>query len=224
MSDEVQPPEEPVIDYGVAGASARREHERRKANREQRVRSNHKRTGGLRLALTDDPRHETAWSSGANGEEQLAAVLERRCIDRVRILHDRRVPRSKANVDHIAVCPTGVWVIDAKNYKGKVEIRKPLFGDATLRIGGRDKTKLVDGVLSQVELVRGALADQPNVPVQGAIGFLGDGLPIWPKMSFNGVPILYPRPLAKRLNQDGPLDLEAVLRLAAVLADQFPRA
>ena len=64
------------------------------------------------------------------------------------------MPGSRANIDHLAVAPSGVHVIDAKRYKGKIEVRKPFFGDAKLFIGGRDKTKLVDGLERQAEAVR----------------------------------------------------------------------
>jgi nuclease-like protein len=44
--------------------------------------------------------------------------------------------------DHLAVGPSGVFVIDAKRYKGKIEVRNPFFGDPSLFIAGRNKTKL----------------------------------------------------------------------------------
>src|SRR6185436_6194592 len=88
---EVPTPEPLPIDTGVAGASARREYERRKATREERIRSRlGGRLGGVVLALTDDPQSTRAWATGARGEEKLAQALEG--IDGLRALHDRRVP------------------------------------------------------------------------------------------------------------------------------------
>src|SRR5690349_12414256 len=49
------PPVMGAIDVGTAGASARREFERRKARRDQRVRARHPKIGGLLLALSDEP-------------------------------------------------------------------------------------------------------------------------------------------------------------------------
>jgi len=43
------PGEPPEFDRGTAGAGARREHARRKANRERRVREKHPHLGGLML-------------------------------------------------------------------------------------------------------------------------------------------------------------------------------
>ncbi len=56
------------------------------------------------------------------------------------------MPGSRANIDHLAVAPSGVYVIDAKRYKGKIEVRRPLFGKSKLLIASRDKTKLLDGL------------------------------------------------------------------------------
>jgi hypothetical protein len=46
----------------------------------------------------------------------------------VAVLHDRRIPGSRANIDHIAIAATGVWVIDSKRYKRKLQIATPPFG------------------------------------------------------------------------------------------------
>ena len=65
------------------------------------------------------------------------------------VLHDRRIPGSRANIDHLVISPAGVFVIDAKNYKGRVERRVRgawLSGEDCLYVGGRDKTKLVGGM------------------------------------------------------------------------------
>jgi hypothetical protein len=72
----------------------------------------------------------------------------------VRVLHDRRVPGSKANIDHLSVGPAGVFVIDAKQYSGALE-KRDLRGwfrvDERLYVAGRDRTKLVEGVAGQAD-------------------------------------------------------------------------
>src|SRR4051794_11671365 len=183
------------IDLGTAGASARREHERRRANREKRTREKHPVIGGALLALRDDPSHERVWARGAGGEEHVARELAKRLNEGILVLHDRRIPGSRANIDHIAVAPSGVWVIDSKRYKGKVAIETPLLGKAKLTVAGRDQTKLIDGLARQVELVKAAIA--PEVPVHGALCFVDADLPVVFKLTFHGFPILYPRQLAK---------------------------
>jgi hypothetical protein len=167
---------------------------------------------------------ERNWLTGAEGEQALASSLARRCPG-VPMLHDRRAPMSRANIDHIAVAPSGVYVIDCKRYKGKIEVAKPLFGKPRLKIAGRDRTKLIDGLDKQVAHVRAALADvAEDVPVHGCLcfvapeGFLADsGLPVVRTLKINGYPLYYPKRLARRLNQRGPLTAERAKKLQAEL-------
>ncbi|HEV7482463.1 MAG TPA: nuclease-related domain-containing protein [Solirubrobacterales bacterium] len=219
------------INRGIAGASGRREYERRRAKREDAVRERHPRIGNLLLKLQDAPEHEKAWATGAAGEEELAASLLRRCPG-VIVLHDRRMPRSRANIDHLAIAPSGVYVIDAKRYKGKIEVLKPFFGDAKLVIRGRDKTKLVDGLERQAQAVESAVGGiAPGVPVAACLCFLtpagrssGRGIPLLRTLSIRGHSLFSPRKLAKYLNQPGDLGPEQIQEIAAALARHFPSA
>jgi hypothetical protein len=208
---------------GTAGASARREHERRKARRDEAVRAKHPRIGGLLLALKEPPAHERRWAHGAGGEELVADALDRRCRPEVAVLHDRAVPGSRANIDHIAISPGGVWVIDTKRYKGKIAVAKPLFGTAKLKVGGRDQTKLVAALAKQVELVQPVVtAMQPEVQVRGAFCFVEGDLPLLGTPSINGFALLHRRSLAKKLNAGGALTVEGIAALTEALARAFP--
>lgn len=112
-----------VVQSGTAGTSARREFERRRVRREERNRAKHPRLRGLILAVSEEPQSTTAWDVGALGEERLGSGLDRLTSDVVRLLHDRRIPRSRVNIDHIAVTATGVYVIDAKRYRGRPHLK-----------------------------------------------------------------------------------------------------
>jgi hypothetical protein len=185
----------------------------------------------LRFALQEAPAHERAWETGAVGEEQVAASLARRCPEAL-VLHDRCLPGSRANIDHLAIAPSGVYVIDAKRYKGKIEVRRPLFGDPKLMIAGRNKAKLVEGLGRQVDAVRAVLNDiAPGVPVHGCFcfvapaGFLADSnMPFFRTLSINGYRLFYPRKLVKRLNKPGPLGADEARRIASDLAARLPAA
>ena len=211
----------------VAGASARREHERRKSAREQRIRANHPKLGGVILALTDDPQSTRAWQSGAIGEELLAQRLTD-LPDTFRVLHDRRIPGTKANIDHIAIGPTGVWVIDAKRYKDQrpdlhVEggILRPRV--ESLRVGGRDRTKLVRGMQTQVERVTRALEDIV-VPVTGALCFIEADWPIiGGAFAVDGIHVVWPRLLVKRMAEASTAQQVDVDGIHSRLSTAFPR-
>lgn len=57
------------------------------------------------------------WLRGAAGEAATALILDRLPKRRYHVAHDRRVPGSGANVDHLVIGPGGVWVIDSKAYR-----------------------------------------------------------------------------------------------------------
>lgn len=189
------------------------------------MRERHPRIGGLLLALSGQPQHEVAWQLGARGEETVARLLASRLHPGVIVLHDRAVRGTRANVDHIAVAPSGVWVIDSKHHKGKVAVSRPLFGDAKLTIAGRDKTKLIDGLERQVDSVRQALPRlAPAVPIHGALCFLNAELPLLGTPAVRGFPLLHPKGLAKRINARGGMTDREVRVVAVALADRMPRA
>jgi hypothetical protein len=148
----------------------------------------------------------TAWATGAAGEERVAEVLAD--VAGIEVLHDRRVPGGRANIDHIVVGPAGVFVIDAKKYTGKVEaVDKGSFfhADWRLLVNGRDQTKLVDGVLRQIEVVRGVLGDELSaVPVHGVLCFVGAewGI-IMRSKTVKTVTALWPTKLPEHVTQEG---------------------
>ena len=110
------------------------------------------RFAGLVKFLADDPQPRRAWAKGSQGERLLAEALTRRIGDRVALLHDRKVPTSSANIDHLAIAATGVWIIDAKKYTGRLQ-RRDKGGwrtiDYHVYVNGRDRTKLARGLHKQ---------------------------------------------------------------------------
>jgi Nuclease-related domain len=62
----------------------------------------------------------TAWRRGAVGERRTARLLDRLTCDGNVVFHDLAIPRSPANVDHLVIGPSGVFVIDSKQWTGSV--------------------------------------------------------------------------------------------------------
>jgi hypothetical protein len=87
---------------GVAGASAAEQADRLDAKAEQ-----------LR-------RRAERMRKGADGEQRTAELLAPLRADGFVLLHDRAIPNSRANIDHLVIGPTGVWVVDSKNFSGAV--------------------------------------------------------------------------------------------------------
>jgi hypothetical protein len=223
----VNQPARGALDRGRPGASARREYLRRKHNREARTRNRHPLIGGLLLGLQGSPGHESAFLRGAVGETSVAKSLERRTRKHCAIiLHDRRMPRGCGNIDHLAVAPTGVYVIDAKAISGAVRVTRPLFGAPKLLVKGRNRNRLVDGLDRQVAAVRRVLNDlgHADVPVVGVFCFTQAELPLFGSSEIRGHRLHHRRALARRLNRSGPLGREAIDVLALALASAFPPA
>jgi len=59
------------------------------------------------------------YAKGAAGEVAVARVLGDLDSDFV-VLHDLNMPGSNANVDHLVIGPTGVFMIDAKHWSGRL--------------------------------------------------------------------------------------------------------
>ncbi|MFC0222432.1 nuclease-related domain-containing protein [Nocardioides zeicaulis] len=224
-----EPVAEPVVEFniGEAGSSARREFERRKAGREQRIRAKHPKLGGLILALSDEPQSATAWDSGALGEERLGSRLTSLQSETCRILHDRRIRGSRANIDHLAVTPTGIYVIDAKRYSGRPQLRveggllRPRV--ERMMVGRRDCTKLVDSVLKQVEVVRTVVGDQ--APVHGVLCLVDADWPlIGGAFTTRDVQVLWPKLLQSTLGSPGALDADVIHRVHRDVASALQSA
>ncbi len=218
----------PSIDAGLAGGSARREHERRVAKRETKTRQRWgDRLGGAILKLTVDPQSTRAWRIGAEGEEKLAAALAE--VENIAVLNDRRVKGTRGNIDHILVAPAGVFVVDAKNYRGLIRVRDRggLFRtDLRLYVGRRDCSHLAEGLRWQVEAVTRALAsvgadDMPTVtPV---LCFVDGEWPLFRRPeTFDGVRLEGIRSLRKLVTATEHLDAATIARLTAILAAALP--
>jgi hypothetical protein len=61
-----------------------------------------------------------AWRRGADGERRTACLLDRLTREGFVVFHDLAVPGSPANVDHLVIGPSGVFVVDSKQWTGSV--------------------------------------------------------------------------------------------------------
>ena len=160
-------PAEVSLDAGVAGGSAAAEAEERLQRRVEDVRRRYgDHAAGVAEQVGAGEQSIASWRKGSNGESRLAAFVEREVGDGVLTLHDRLIPGARRNIDHIFVAPSGVWVVDAKSYKGKVVKRDvgPLWRrEYKVYVGGRDRSHLVGGVQPQVEAVLASLRPDPTV-------------------------------------------------------------
>jgi len=218
-------------DPGIPGGAAALEYQRRKTKRDAETDALPFGLRKLARMLSDDPQHIRAWQSGERGEIAVAKVLSGLAADSILALHDRRIPNSRANIDHIAIGPAGIYVIDAKRYVGKrVEVRSSggLFSKrrGELFVGGRRKPDLVNGLTPQVNAVLAALSES-DLPtgfiVQPVLCFV-DAEWSWLSSSLNldGVAVVSPRGLKKLVQKPGPLGIESRQHVHGHIANRLP--
>ena len=121
------------------------------------------------------------WAKGAVGEKTVGRVLDELALENNFVaIHDRRIPGSKANIDHMLITPKGVFIIDAKNYKGLVELRKTgsflIPGKQSLFVNGKNRDNLVEAVKWQVGVVESSVSHY-NVVVIGVLAFTQNNWP-----------------------------------------------
>lgn len=215
------------VHFGEAGASARREFEQRHQRRSARIDKKWGPLAGVVKFLSDDPQSTKAWATGSAGERRLAEGLAKRLGSRAVLIHDRKIPGTRANIDHIVVAPTGVWIVDAKKYSGKVE-RRDVGGwfktDMRLYVGGRDRTKLCAGLMKQVDAVRKAL-DDLKVPIRPVLCFVDAEWSLFAKpFELDGVLVTWGKALSERAGAPGDLSRDEVFALAQELVAALPPA
>jgi hypothetical protein len=161
------------------------------------------------------------WEKGAEGEVAVARALEALPEGWV-ALHDLAWPgRQRANLDHVVVGPGGVFIVDAKNWSGRVEVREQV-----LTQNGRRREETV------ASAAEAAIALQSIVPppalCMGVLCFVRDEpLTGWARdvmvcSTQNLTQMLMSRPTVL-----GPDDVRAcvdAIRAGAVRADTAPRA
>ncbi|WP_146900301.1 nuclease-related domain-containing protein [Cellulomonas aerilata] len=124
------------------------------------------------------------WSAGAEGERRVASALPELSGHGWTALHDVRWPgRPKANLDHVALGPGGVVVIDAKNWTGSVTV-----ANAQLRQNGYGRTREVEGVADAASALTALLDPRHRMAVRGVLCLAGQD--VVPFQTPQGVTVL----------------------------------
>lgn len=213
----------PAWDAGRPGASARAEYERLRQREAAAREARFGRVLGAVVGAVSGPNPRTvAWARGSAGEESVGRLLTRVVGNAGIVLHDRAVPGGRANIDHIAVVPSGIWVVDTKRYRGRVRQRGGWFGSgSSLLVNRHNRTNLVASALKQRQLVQQAL--EAKVPVRVALCFTDAEWGMFAKpFTLNGVMVSWPRRLAVSLRAPGPLTKRDLRLLAERIDQAFP--
>ena len=147
---------------------------------------------GLRFKPSPDA---VAWRQGAAGERRTARLLAPLERHGWAILHDLAVPGSTANLDHLVIGPGGVFVIDSKQYRGRLQ----LDPSGRLWHGRYSLTPILRAVSWEADRVAQALPD-PGVVVRPIMAIHGAQVP-WGKVVIDGIPVVAARRLPSMLCQ-----------------------
>jgi Nuclease-related domain len=163
---------------------------------------------GLRFKPSPDA---VAWRRGAAGERRTARQLRQLERRGWAVLHDLAVPGSRANLDHLVIGPGGVFVIDSKQYRGRLQ----LDPSGRLWHGRFPLAPALRAVSFEADQAAQILTD-PDVVVVPVMAIHGTRVP-WGKVVMDGVPVVPARRLPSMLRE-----LSAVLgpERVAALADQ----
>jgi hypothetical protein len=147
---------------------------------------------GLRFQPSPDA---VAWRRGAAGERRTARLLGPLERHGWVVLHDLAVPGSRANIDHLVIGPGGVFVIDSKQYRGRLQLDR--FG--RLWHGRYPLAPVLRSVEFEADQAAQVLTE-PGVVVVPIVAVHGAQVP-WGKVVMNGVPVLPARRLPSMLRE-----------------------
>jgi hypothetical protein len=155
-------------------------------------------------------------------EHAVAVVADRAVAGVGHCLHHRRHPRSRGVLDHLAVVPGGVVVIDTRRDHGQVHLR----AGRQLRVGASDRTRLLRTLERHCEAVRWLLDDlgHPHVPVHGVLCLVGV---TWPERRGGRVgahEVVSPAALVGVVRRDGPITEAERAAVAIALSVALPGA
>lgn len=120
---------------------------------------------------TQRSRQAGHWAAGAEGERRTAERLRALESEGWTVLHDRALPRGRANVDHLVISPHGrVYLPDTKRWSGRWPVT---VQGGRLFHGARDVTRRLDGLHHESATV----ADVLGVPVLPLVAMDGPPLP-----------------------------------------------
>jgi Nuclease-related domain len=134
-----------------------------------------------------------AWRRGAVGERRTARLLGPLERQGWAVLHDLAVPGSRANIDHLVIGPGGVFVIDSKQYRDRLQ----LDPSGRLWHGRYSLTSALRAVSFEADRVAQVLPD-PGVAVVPIMAVHGARIP-WGKVVVEGVPVVPARRLPSML-------------------------
>jgi hypothetical protein len=151
------------------------------------------------------------------GGQVVASGLD--AIAGVAALHDRPIPGTRAGIDHVAIGPSGVYVVSTNTHRGPVVRR-----DSRLFVDRQDCSHLIAAMKAKVDAVASALGDL-HLPISRALCFVGGEWPAGnPAFMLKGVWVGSTHPLYALVAQPGALQPRDIETAVAHLDARLPAA
>jgi hypothetical protein len=126
-----------------------------------------------------------AWRRGAQGERRTARLLASLERHGYQVFHDLAIPGSAANVDHLVIGPTGVFVIDSKGYRGHLH-----YSAGRLWHGRQPLDRTLETLWWQATQVAETLGFGPDLYVYPVLCVHVARLPWLHELLVDGIPVL----------------------------------
>jgi hypothetical protein len=180
-------------------------------------------------ARVGDQQRSASSTRTRSGGRSVGAHLEALAIDGVRVLHDRRPPGRTGAFDHVAIGPSGVYVVVIRRYKGAIEVRDKggrHTRDEHLYVGGRDRSRLVTSLVERRDRVANVLhRTHPGVRVTPVLCFVDpEESTATTSFRLRGVTVTWAKALQRLVASPGPLDPDEVDEITQLLAVRLPPA
>ena len=172
---------------------------------------------------------------GALGEYLMGTYLAQELDPSARVLTDRQVPGgSAANIDHVVIASSGVWIIDSKKWAGEIHYRPRPFPSTKpqryLTIDGVDRTSVIARIYRLVIPVAQVIND-PSVRIHPALAFIEGNWGTRENLHFlrgkgpylhDGVLLGGGHGIIRSINTPGPLSEQRIGELFAHLDQHLP--
>lgn len=162
-----------------------------------------------------------AWAAGADGERRVAALLNRLpegwCVHHDRLL---RPGRSQTNLDHIVIGPSGVYLVDTKNWAGGTSVHEGTVWQHASSSSPKGRE------LDMVSRFAAEMEKGLELPVVPVIALAGRQSSAFDRQRVRGVEIIPQDDLVSwLLAQPAPVDqAEAGMLLARRVDHRYPSA
>ena len=178
---------------------------------------------------TEAPRSPRPWVRRSERGRRVRVRLHLDEEDGVILLDDRRIPGTRDTIACIAVSPAGVFVIDTKNYKGFVHVKRPGpmsgLGPDELYVGRRNCTRSLERVIVGRAVVGEVLGSTPwgaGVPIQPMLCLTRAEWGVASAIAVGEVWVGWPKLLAPRIRSQAVIDSSTIEEVCRLITDRVP--